>query len=116
MAQESILAGVIASIGHRDLKQGFQNIDQHMMVIGADRMAIRVEKPRDLAGIGVEPRHILPRQVEDAGGMVLFAFRKGEDAAKGGDFVAGHGAIGLGHLGPKGKDCDCKGNRPFGRR
>ncbi len=116
MGQERILAGVIAAIGDRDLKQGFQNIDQHMVVIGADRMAIGIEKPRDLAGIGVKPRHILPCQVEDMGGMFLFAFGEGEDAAKGGDFVAGHGAIGLGHLGPKGKDGDGKADRLLGWR
>ena len=44
---------------------------------------------RDLAGIGVEPRHVLPRQVEDAGGVRLFARRDGEDLAEGRHLVRG---------------------------
>ena len=48
-----------------------------MMIIGADAAALGVEQPRDLAGIGVEPRHILTGQIEHMRGMRLFALRGG---------------------------------------
>ena len=48
--------------------------------------------------------------------MVLFPLREGEDAAKGGDFVAGDGAVGLGHLGAEGEDGDGEADALLGGR
>ena len=46
--------------------------------------------------------------------VFLFAFGESEDAAEGGDLVAGDGAVGLGHLGAKGEDGDGEAHGLFG--
>lgn len=104
--QEFIFARVIAAIGHGNVEQAFQHIGQHALVI--------VEHGADLGGIGIIARHILPGQVEHLCGIAFFLGRDVKHLAEGRHFVAGHFAIGLGHLGPQGDHGDGKGHRAFG--
>ena len=106
MGEERVFARMVGAVGDGDLEQSLKDVDEDMVVVGTDAVAVGIEEPGDLAGIGVETCDVLPGQVVDAGGVFLFAGRKGEDAAEGGDLVTGDGAVGLGHLGTKGKDGD----------
>ncbi len=115
MEKEGVLAGVVGAVGNGDLEEGLEDVDQDMVVVGADAVAVGVEEAGDLAGIGVKTRDVLAGKVVDPGGVLFLALGEGEDAAEGGDLVAGHGAVGLGHLGTKREDGDGEADGVFRR-
>ena len=93
LAQIVILGRANPTVGERDMEQAAEEILEHR--------AIAREQTPDLPGIAVEPGCALAGQIEDEPNMVFFAGRDLEHFAKGGNFVAGDGAIGRCHLGTK---------------
>ena len=73
-------------------------------------MPVLVEQTVELPRIHFETADILFCQVEDAGDVVLFAFRNFENFLEGVDFIFRHNAIGLRHFRPERNDADREGN------
>ena len=90
-AQIVVLGGADEAIGEGDVKKAAEKVLEDRPIIG--------KQPADLSSVALEPGGALPGKVEDEPDMLLFARRHLKHLAKGGDFVAGHGAVGLGHLG-----------------
>ena len=77
-----------------------------------DQSGIRlVEHGRDASGVFLETGHIGTRHIEEFGSIGLFLARDVKDLSKGGDFVAGHKPVRLGHLGAEANDGDGKTDR-----
>ncbi len=105
-AQERVLGRVQVAIRQRDVKQPLKQVAQHRIA--------RREQRGDLAGIGVEPGDVLPRQIEHPRGMRFIRGRDGKDGAEHRHLVARHNAVGLGQLGPQRDHADGKGDAAFG--
>ncbi len=73
------------------MKKTAEKVFEHHPIIG--------KQPADLSSIALEPGGAPPGKIEDEPDMLLFARRHLKDLAKGRDLVAGHRAVGLGHLG-----------------
>ena len=107
LAQEIILAIVIAAIGHGDMEQPLHQVAEHA--------GVQREHPGDPAGIFVKSRHILPCEVEHAGGFGFGFGRDVEHFAKGAHFVAGDLPVSFGHFRAQRDNGDGKGDRAFRR-
>ena len=90
-AQVIVLGGADEAIGEGDVKKTAEKVLE-------DRPIIR-KQPPDLSSVALEPGGALPGKIEDEPDVLLFARRHLKDLAEGGDLVAGHRAVGLGHLG-----------------
>src|ERR1700731_4925098 len=92
-AQVIVLGGADEAIGESDVKKTAEEVLEHHPIIR--------KQPADLSSIALEPGGALPGKIENEPEMLLFARRHLKDLAEGGDLVAGHRAIGLGHFGAK---------------
>ena len=63
-----------------------------------------------MSSVALEPGGALPGKIEDEPDVLLFVRRHLKDLAEGGDLVAGHRAVGLGHFGAernhRDRECD----------
>src|SRR3984893_11661357 len=91
LAQIVILGRANPAVGERDMEQAAEEILEHR--------AIAREQTPDLPGVAVEPGGALAGEIEDEPHMLFFPGGNLEHFAKGGNFVAGDGTIGLCHLG-----------------
>jgi hypothetical protein len=91
LAQIVILGRANPAVGERDMEQAAEEILEYG--------AIAIEQTPDLSGVAVEPGGALAGQIEDEPNMLFFAGGNLEHFAKGGNFIAGDGTIGLCHLG-----------------
>ena len=91
LAQIAILGRAQPSIGKGDVEQPAEQVLQHAAIPG--------EHAADLAGVTLEARGALAGKIEDQPQMRLLTRRHLEHLAEGGDLVAGHSAVRLGHLG-----------------
>ena len=104
LAQIFVLGRAQAAIGQRDVKQSAEKMLQHCPVGGK-------EAP-DLPRVALKPMGAPARQVEDQPDVILLARRNLKDLAKGGNLVAGDGAVGPGHLGAQRDDRDRERDAP----
>src|SRR5262249_3403378 len=104
LAQIHVFGRADPAIGERDVEQPAKKIFE-------DHPVIREQTP-DLTGIALKTGGALAGEVKDQPDMLLLARRDLEDLTKGGDFVAGNGAVGPGHLGAERDHRDCEGDSP----
>ena len=105
--QERIFIRVVHAVGHGDVEQPFDQIVQHLGLVR--------KHLRNACGVILETGHIMTRQIEHPRRTLLVGLGDLEHFAKGGNFVAGHLPVGLGHLGPQGNHGNGEGHRPFRR-
>ena len=107
-AQELILVWMIFAVGQGDVKQPFHQV--------AKRCCIAVIHRANALRVIFKTCDILAGKVKDAGGVGLLGARNVEYLAEGGHLVAGHFAVGFGHLGTQRNHRNCKRNRAVWRR
>ena len=102
LGQKLVLARQKLSVSDRDVEQPIHDIGEEMPIL--------MEQTVELPSVHLESADILFCKVEDAGDVVLFAFRNFENFFEGVDFVFRHNAIGLRHFRPERNDTDREGD------